>query len=54
MARNSGDAMSSWIAAASFSASFSFVGAFMRSSWATSAFLRTRSRATFQTSDDLP
>ena len=54
LARKSGVAMSSWIAFASFSASFSFVGVVIRSTWATS----TRSRASFwatrQTSDDFP
>jgi hypothetical protein len=48
------EAMSSWIARASFSASLATVGVVMRSTEATRTFRRTSSWATRQINDDLP
>ena len=53
-ARSSGEAMSSWIARASFSASLAGVGVVMRSTLATSTLSRASSCAARHTSEDLP
>ena len=54
LARNRTDAMFSWICFASFSASFSFVGVVIRSTWATSTRRLTSSCAVLHASEDFP
>ena len=54
LARKSAEAISSWIALASFSARRSLVGVVIRSTWATRTFSLTSPCATRQISDDLP
>ena len=53
-ARSSGEAMSSWIARASFSASLAGVGVVIRSTLATSTRSRASSCVARHTSEDLP
>ena len=54
LARSSGEATSSWIARASFSASLAGDGVVIRSTLATSTFSRTSSCDARQTSEVLP